>query len=109
LPAVVWRVRRRKQYDTAKAWTLAAASTSIWLSFIADNAFDVGENARFRFETDPLALVLAAVAVTAIARVAWRAHRTSTGKRHPKSTISEHQGTADLVRPAVHVPDGGGR
>ena len=87
LPAVVWHARRRIAYDTDKAWTLGAASATIWLSFIANNAFDLGENARFRFETDPLAWVLAAVAVTAIARMAWRAHRTSTDKRRLRSTV----------------------
>jgi hypothetical protein len=64
LPVIAWPARWRNIDDAASAWVLAAASATIWLSFIANNAFDIGENARFRFETDPLAWVLAATAIS---------------------------------------------
>jgi hypothetical protein len=77
LPAVVWRAHRRPGGDRAARLVLAAAGATIWIGVVSGVLLETMENSRFRFETDPLAWVLAAVAVAAIVRrvIAWRRRR----------------------------------
>ncbi len=69
LPIMVWRARFRPRQHTGTRWVLAAASATIWMSMITGNLFETTENSRFRFETDPIAWVLAAVVVAAAVRL----------------------------------------
>jgi hypothetical protein len=75
LPVVTWRARRRRSSVSTNTWVLAAMSATVWFAFFIDNALDVGENARRRFETDPIVWVLAAFAVTALVRQRARGRR----------------------------------
>jgi hypothetical protein len=67
LPAIAWRARRRPSQDADDAWVLAVMSGTVGFALMG-NFFEIGENARFRFETDPIAWVLAAVAIVTLVR-----------------------------------------
>jgi hypothetical protein len=68
LPAVVVTAARRRTRDTVAAWVLGAASATVWMLGLAGVLLELGENSRFRVETDPLAYALAAAAVAAVGR-----------------------------------------
>jgi hypothetical protein len=64
-PFLLWRTRRSDALDGVARRTLAFASVTIAFAFLSGTFLELGENNRFRFETDPLVWVVAAAYVTA--------------------------------------------
>ncbi|MBC8144345.1 MAG: hypothetical protein H7X80_02100 [bacterium] len=60
---ILWRNRKRREHVTLGFIWL----TTLWVT-VASNAIDNGENNRFRFETDPMLIVLAGVAIEHVLR-----------------------------------------
>jgi hypothetical protein len=56
--AALWALVRRKHIDRARAATIAFLGLTVLYVTVASNAFELGENNRFRFETDAVAWVL---------------------------------------------------
>jgi hypothetical protein len=56
--AALWGLVRRKHIDRARAATVAFLGLTVLYVTVASNAFELGENNRFRFETDAVAWVL---------------------------------------------------
>jgi hypothetical protein len=78
-PAVMVR-RRRARYRAfthAQAVTMFVISLTVGYAVLVDTLLELGENNRFRFETDPLVCALVAVAVTSAAR--WWRDRQEAG------------------------------
>ncbi|MGZ4703332.1 MAG: hypothetical protein ACXWCM_00555 [Acidimicrobiales bacterium] len=74
LPVVLWRARFRPRRHTETRWVLAMASATIWMAMMTGNLFETTENSRFRFETDPIAWVLAAAVVAGLS-LRWAGRR----------------------------------
>jgi hypothetical protein len=66
-PWVAWRAVRRPHEDSVTTVTLLFLSlTTVYVTLVS-NAFEIGENNRFRFEVDPAVWVVVAVLVTRLA------------------------------------------
>ena len=69
--SAAWTVLRRKQLvDRARESTVAFLGLTILYSTVLSNALELGENNRFRFETDAVAWVLFAVVLARLAHAA---------------------------------------
>jgi hypothetical protein len=76
-PIILWRNRRNDVLDAGARRTLAFACATVGFAFLSETLVELGENNRFRFETDPLVWVTAA----ALVAIWWRARaarRTAT-------------------------------
>jgi hypothetical protein len=74
LPVVWWRWRRTDHEARAGRTTLAFVWFSLVYGTVVGNAFELGENNRFRFATDPLLLVGVVVVVAEVVRWARARH-----------------------------------
>lgn len=76
-PLLLWRTRRDGVLDAAARRTLAFACATVAFAFLSGTFLELGENNRFRFESDPL------VWATAVALVAlwWRARHARAVSR----------------------------
>ncbi len=81
----VWRWRRHGM-NAVRATAAAAGLTTVLLT-VAANAFEIGENNRFRFTIEPLTLVLLAACVTWLVR--WTRLRYA-----PRAAVGDPDGTA---------------
>jgi hypothetical protein len=67
---------RRRNVDRSRAVTVAFLGLTVLYVTVVSNAIDIGENNRFRFETDAVMWVLFVVLLTRLAGIAaarWRA------------------------------------
>jgi hypothetical protein len=74
-PILLWRNRRNDVLDPGARRTLVFACATVGFAFLSETLVELGENNRFRFETDPLVWVSAA----AIVAIWWRAR---VARRH---------------------------
>jgi len=82
--SAAWAVLRRKQLaDRARTVTIAFLGLTVLYATVVSNAFEVGENNRFRFETDPVVWVLF---VVLLARLAHGASTRFARRRIPPNS-----------------------
>ncbi len=68
LPLTIVRRWRARIGDPVRVWTIAVASATVWASIATGTLLELGENSRYRVETDMLVAVLAAALLSVVLR-----------------------------------------
>jgi len=90
---LVGMLRRKPSPDPSRRATLIYLSLVTIYGVTVSNLFELGENQRFRFETDPIVCV----AATALATGAWLYLKTPTSRR-ARTTSDGDASSTDLLR-----------